>query len=142
MGKVIVNDDSCYTDEQLLGEVAEAAQGVGSIWNYVNGMRGVTWNNSSKFEKLTLHEMHHNIHAKQDSMDRERPHCPIKMMFWMVKDEVKETMMSIMPAMPAKPVWEMPHFDMGNMPHFEQKQMSWGLPPVFQMPGLQMPQFF
>lgn len=77
---MINEDDQCDTDEQTLGKIGLVVEKVASTISDLEGFQG-KWDKTSHFEKLTFHEMHHNIRHKKHQTPRPHEECPVKTLY-------------------------------------------------------------
>jgi len=98
---IVMTDDGCYSDEKLIGEIADATKIVGKMVATLFDYHG-KYEHNSHFEKLSFHEMHHNIKSAERATGLKRQ-CPVKALFHMIEEEFETVQM---------PTFEMPAFEM------------------------------
>ena len=96
-----MTDDDCYSDEKIIGEIADATTTVAKMAATIWGYHG-TYDHNSKFEKLTIGQMHKNIHAKAKATGLKKQ-CPVREFIHFVEDEINNFEV---------PTFEMPGFEM------------------------------
>jgi hypothetical protein len=75
--KLFTYNDYCETDEHLLGRIGLSTKLIAENISTVKGFEG-TWNRKSEFEKLSIHQMWHNVVEKKHQTPRPHQECPVK----------------------------------------------------------------
>jgi hypothetical protein len=147
--KDLTRDDECYTDEAVLGEIADIVENFAEYKQIMHGFTGEWDQNKVIDEKLTFKEMHHNYTKFKHAHNKDIAHeCPMKKLWKdymgeITPEDVMSTFFGKMPTMPQFQLFPHPqhHKTQVHKPKFHQNkhaQSNWMFP---QMPHIEMPQF-
>ena len=107
----LTEDDTCYTDEAVLGEIKDVVEGFAEYKQIMHGFKG-EWDQSTKLEeKLTFREMWHNYHNFKKEHTHDLKHeCPMKSLWKKFMGDVtpEDIMGDIFGSMPAMPKMHAP----------------------------------
>jgi len=146
--KDLTRDDECYTDEAVLGEIADMVEGFAEYKQIMHGFQG-EWDQSKKIdEKLTFREMWHNYKDFKHLHNKDIEHeCPMKKLWKdymgeITPEDMMHTLFGMLPAMPKFHMMPMHHRSQIHRPTFHPRQhtqSNWLFPqmPHFEMPHMQ-----